>query len=62
MGYRVTLKATIPHDASRGYLTPAQEAEVKRRLQNTKIQEYLQGLGWTHVDDIMNTVIDWYEV
>lgn len=60
--YKVELRARIPKRD--GYsLTRAQEDEVKARLADADIADYLiNTVGWDWVDSVEDTIVIYYDV
>ncbi len=54
-------KVWIPSDKG-ATLTANQRARVEDLLQNAGVQEYLQSIGWSWVDDDVETNVDYYDV
>ena len=59
---KMTLKAEIPQRS--GYtMTRAQEDEIKARLLNTDIADYVKNtVGWDYIDDVPLTVVMFQEI
>ena len=56
-------KVYIPKRSSVPALTPAQIRDIKGLIEGSGVQAYLQNIsGWTHVDDEVETEVDFYPV
>jgi hypothetical protein len=56
-------KVSIPKRSSVPDLTAAQIQDIKDLIEGSGVQAYLQRIsGWTHVDDDVETEVDFYTI